>query len=99
MATKKKVSKPKRVSKASVKFLRFPKKLNDEIKDNIVAQNKETIQTLVGKPIDKALKAFRGISKRITSDEGKGVMGDCSYRLDRINLHVLKGVVTRAYLG
>jgi hypothetical protein len=36
---------------------------------------------------------------RIRSREGKAFVGTCDYNVDRVNLHIMGGKVTKATLG
>jgi len=61
----------------------------------------EEVAKLTGKSFSVAKKVIvlADMTYRITSKDGEQYMGTCEFRPDRINLHIVNDLVTKASIG
>lgn len=59
------------------------------------------IATLKNRPREEVIKEInmKGMIARVVSVDGQGMMGTRDYRLDRVNLDLVKGIVCRIHIG
>lgn len=58
-------------------------------------------ESLVGLTEEEAVAKITdsGMRVRVRSKDGESFMGTCDYRMDRVNLHIENGKVTKASIG
>lgn len=61
----------------------------------------EILVSVINLPLGEAIVKIKeaGFRARIRSEDGVGRVGTADYRTDRVNLHVVDGVVTEAGIG
>lgn len=68
---------------------------------NDMKSNISLAESLVGLTEEDAMVkiAESGLRTRLRSKDGQSFMGTCDYRMDRVNLHIENGKVTKASIG
>ena len=58
-------------------------------------------ENLIGLTKEAAIAKCKadGFKVRVRTEDGKGLMGTCDYRMDRFNLHIDNGLVTSVTKG
>jgi hypothetical protein len=61
----------------------------------------EELKALAGLTVEEARRQVeaRGLHFRVVSEDGTSFPATMDYRIDRVNVHIMAGTVTRANLG
>lgn len=58
-------------------------------------------ESLIGKNKEEAITIIKDskLVVRIRNEDGKAYVGTCDFRIDRINLYIENGIITKANVG
>jgi len=70
-------------------------------KYRVTDKTREICSAVLGKREDELDALFAGtpFHYRIRMKDGKGYMGTCDHRVDRINIYVENGIITKTSIG